>query len=57
MITVRKRSLIEKRDPLSKLTEVNLNNIKEKWIEQYSGEGNIVIEIWSKLLVLEAEKI
>ena len=47
-------------------TSINiLNNIKilptskekEEWIEQFSGEANISIEIWSKLLLIEVEKV
>lgn len=27
---------------------------KEKWLNNYMGEGDIIIEIWGKLLIIEA---
>jgi hypothetical protein len=29
----------------------------KKWLQRFSGEGNIAIDIWNKLLVLEAKSI
>lgn len=29
----------------------------EKWLEQCEGSANIVIEIWSRILLIEAEKV
>lgn len=56
---------IEKNDYLE-LTSINLSadiiNImldckEESWLKQYAGYGKVVLEIWSKLVVLEAEKL
>lgn len=48
------------------LTSINLSNDiinislecgEEAWLKQYNGCGKIIMEIWSKLVVLEADKL
>jgi len=56
---------LEKDDYLE-LTSINLSNDiinisldskEESWLKQYNGCGKVILEIWSKLVVLEAEKL
>ena len=37
--------------------EVILDSCRDNWIEQYKGKANICIEIWSKLILIEADSI
>ena len=55
---------LEKDDYLE-LTSINLSNDtinisldseEEVWLKQYNGCGKVILEIWSKLVVLEADK-
>ncbi|MGT2964061.1 YxiG family protein [Streptococcus acidominimus] len=42
---------------LSELVNIDIESSKDTWLNQYSGSGNIVLEFWSNLLVIEAETI
>lgn len=53
-------------DDYLELTSINLSNNtinisldckEESWLKQYNGCGKVMLEIWSKLVVLEAEKL
>lgn len=53
-------------DDYLELTSINLSNDtinisldskEEVWLKQYNGCGKVILEIWSKLVVLEAEKL
>lgn len=39
------------------LIDISLACKEEAWLKQYDGCGKIILEIWSKLVVLEAEYI
>lgn len=64
-IDERKEIYPPEKDDYLELTSINLSsntiNIsldceKEDWLKQYNGCGKVVLEIWSKLVVLEADK-
>ena len=53
-------------DDYLELTSINLSNNtinisldckEESWLKQYNGCGKVMLEIWSKLVVLEAENL
>jgi beta-xylosidase len=61
----RKEIYPPEKDDYLELTSINLsNNIinisldceEEVWLKQYNGCGKVILEIWSKLVVLEANK-
>lgn len=35
----------------------NIESEKHEWIKQYKGKANVCIEIWSKLVLIEANSI
>lgn len=61
----RKEFVESERGDFLELTSVNIieynSEIKpksqEKWLEQYYSQANIVIEIWSRLLLIEARHV
>ncbi|MDQ8765938.1 YxiG family protein [Streptococcus ruminantium] len=38
-------------------TDINLYSETDKWLCQFNGKGNIVLEIWNKLLVIECSQV
>jgi beta-xylosidase len=61
----RKEIYPPEKDDYLELTSINLSNDKinisldceeETWLKQYDGCGKVILEIWSKLVVLEADK-
>ncbi|MBO0422878.1 YxiG family protein [Enterococcus plantarum] len=60
-----KKYIPPEKDDYLELTSINLSNDKidisldceeEAWLKQYDGCGKVILEIWSKLVVLEADK-
>jgi hypothetical protein len=39
------------------IINISLDSKEESWLKQYNGCGKVILEIWSKLVVLEAEKL
>lgn len=61
----RKEIYPPEKDDYLELTSINLSNDKinisldckeEAWLKQYDGCGKVILEIWSKVVVLEADK-
>lgn len=61
----RKEIYPPEKDDYLEVTSINLSNDKinisldceeEGWLKQYDGCGKVILEIWSKLVVLEANK-
>lgn len=61
----RKEIYPPEKDDYLELTSINLSNNtinislgceEEVWLKQYNGCGKVILEIWSKLVVLEADK-
>ncbi|MBO0446795.1 hypothetical protein JZO78_10590 [Enterococcus ureilyticus] len=61
----RKEIYPPEKDDYLELTSINLSNDiinisldceEEVWLKQYNGCGKVILEIWSKLVVLEADK-
>lgn len=61
----RKEIYPPEKDDYLELTSINLSNDRinislgckeEVWLKQYDGCGKVILEIWSKLVVLEADK-
>ncbi|WP_086313791.1 hypothetical protein A5821_001330 [Enterococcus sp. 7F3_DIV0205] len=61
----RKEIFPPEKDDYLELTSINLSNDiinisldceEEVWLKQYNGCGKVILEIWSKLVVLEADK-
>lgn len=44
-------------DLTDKSVHISLRSETDAWLKQYNGCGNFTLEIWSKLIVLEAKKI
>lgn len=42
---------------LTHKTSLSLESEEDLWLSQFSGEGNVVLEIWNKLLILECSQI
>ncbi|MFC4652617.1 hypothetical protein ACFO26_06810 [Lactococcus nasutitermitis] len=42
---------------LQEFVDINIVSKNSKWLEQYSSKGNLVIELWDKLLILEMTTI
>ena len=40
---------------LDNTLEINLNSKSVDWAHDYSGSGNVFIEIWEQLIILEAQ--
>jgi len=40
-----------------KNAKIRLESFEKDWIKEYNGNGNICIEIWSKLLIIEASSV
>lgn len=62
----RKKRYAPEEDDYLELTSINLSNSnisisldckEEIWLKQYDGCGTVLLEIWSKLVVLEAKKL
>lgn len=61
----RKEIYSPEKDNYLEITSINLSNDKinisldckeEAWLKQYDGSGKVILEIWSKVVVLEADK-
>lgn len=42
---------------LAEKTSISLNSDEDTWIHQFDGGGNVVLELWNKLLVIECSQV